>query len=350
MSGTASRFQTRLGYAPGLRVGQYPGAAAPVPMAPPAAGVAPVGAAPVTPSAPMAPGGSIAPGAAAPVMAGSVRTDRQPGGYDGGGAGGSAQGDYGGPGPSGIGSTGSVVGDLAGFGREAGLAAGGLMGGPMGVMGTTFGAMASGLAAALGAPQTAAEIARSVGLPGVAPTAYTGAVAEGPGATVGSPVGIGAFGTPDLGEAPAAGYGTPGVSVKGDEFGVDNMSATMGPAESPDKTGASYGEGDKGGDSGGAPGTAGAGDNANSNSEAGASDAAGPGDAGGMGDSGDYMRGGYTGAGPDGVVQPNRIAGRVHEGEAVIPAAAVARYGLTPLMLLARGQVEPSRLSAMLRG
>jgi hypothetical protein len=63
---------------------------------------------------------------------------------------------------------------------------------------------------------------------------------------------------------------------------------------------------------------------------------------------GDWMRGGYTGAGSDGVVQPHRIAGRVHEGEAVIPAAAVARYGLDPILMLARGQVSPSRLSALL--
>jgi hypothetical protein len=340
MSGTASRFQTRLGYAPGLRVGQYPGAAAPVPMAPPAAGVAPVGAAPVTPSAPMAPGGSIAPGAAPPVMAGAMRPDERRG-YDGGGAGESAQGSYGGPGPSGIGSTGSVVSDLAGFGREAGLAALGMTN-PMGVMGTTFGALASGIAAALGAPQTAADIARGVGLPGVAPVGYTGTVAEGPGATVGSAVDIGAFGTPGLGEAPPGGYGTPGVSVKGDEFGVDNMSASLGPTESADKAAGigysgDYGAGDKG-DSSGADGSSGEASGDSNGADGG-------GDKGG-----DWMRGGYTGAGPDGVVQPNRIAGRVHEGEAVIPAPMVARYGLTPLMLLARGQVEPSRLSAMLRG
>lgn len=341
MTGTASRFQTRLGYAPGLRVGQYPGAAAPVPMAPPAAGVAPPGAAPVTPSAPMAPGGSIAPGAAAPVMAGGTRFDDRRG-YDGGGAGDSAQGDYGGPGPSGIGSTGSVVSDLAGFGREAGLAAGSLAGGPMGVAGFGLGAIASGIANAFGAPQTAAAIAQGIGLPGVAPVGYTGPTAEGPGATVGSAVDIGAFGTPGLGEAPPGGYGTPGVSVKGDEFGVDNMSASLGPTESADKAAGigysgDYGAGDKG-DSSGADGSSG-----EASGDSGGAD--GGGDKGG-----DWMRGGYTGAGPDGVVQPNRIAGRVHEGEAVIPAAAVARYGLTPLMLLARGQVEPSRLSAMLRG
>lgn len=341
MIGTASRFQTRLGYAPGLRVGQYPGAAAPVPMAPPPAGSTPPGAAPVTPSAPMASPASIAPGAAPPVMAGSMRPDERPfSGYQGGGAGESAQGTYGGPGPSGIGSTGSVLGDIAGFGRDAGLAASGLMGGPMGVVGTTFGALASGLAAALGYPETAATMARASGLPGVAPVGYTGAVAEGPGATVGQAVDIGAFGTPDLGEAPAGGYGTPGVSVKGDEFGAANMG--YGPADDPSKGAdiaysGDYGGGDKG-DNSGADGSSG---------EA-SGDSSGPDGGGDKG--GDWMRGGYTGAGPDGVVQPNRIAGRVHEGEAVIPAPMVARYGLTPLMLLARGQVEPSRLSAMLRG
>ena len=37
-----------------------------------------------------------------------------------------------------------------------------------------------------------------------------------------------------------------------------------------------------------------------------------------MGD-GTFMKGGYTGAGHDGVVQPHKPAGTVHEGELVIP-------------------------------
>jgi hypothetical protein len=38
---------------------------------------------------------------------------------------------------------------------------------------------------------------------------------------------------------------------------------------------------------------------------------------------GEFMSGGYTGAGHDGVVQPWRPAGIVHEGEVVIPAHKV---------------------------
>jgi hypothetical protein len=42
-------------------------------------------------------------------------------------------------------------------------------------------------------------------------------------------------------------------------------------------------------------------------------------------DSYGYMRGGYTGAGDDGIVQPWKPAGVVHEGELVIPAHIVSR-------------------------
>jgi hypothetical protein len=327
MSGTASRFQTRLGYAPGLRVGQYPGAAAPVPMAPPAAGVAPVGAAPVTPSAPMAPGGSIAPGAAAPVMAGSVRTDRQPGGYDGGGAGGSAQGDYGGPGPSGIGSTGSVVGDLAGFGREAGLAAGSLAGGPMGVAGFGLGAIASGIANAFGAPQTAAAIAQAIGLPNQAPVGYTssGYGAEAKGTETAYGMSATPPGTPALGPSDMSAIGpAPGK----DDIGAPTAEAMGGGYG--DKSGADFG----GADNAGADGTGSSGEAS--------------GDSNGADGGGDKMRGGYTGTGEDGILQADKVSGRHHEGEVVIPAAQVARYGMTPLMMLARGKVEPTRLASLL--
>jgi hypothetical protein len=42
-------------------------------------------------------------------------------------------------------------------------------------------------------------------------------------------------------------------------------------------------------------------------------------------DSYGYMRGGYTGSGDDGIVQPWKPAGIVHEGELVIPAHIVSR-------------------------
>lgn len=41
-----------------------------------------------------------------------------------------------------------------------------------------------------------------------------------------------------------------------------------------------------------------------------------------------WQQGGYTGAGRDGVVQPSRPAGVVHEGEFVIPAHMVRKMGL----------------------
>jgi hypothetical protein len=45
----------------------------------------------------------------------------------------------------------------------------------------------------------------------------------------------------------------------------------------------------------------------------------------GMGAGFGYMHGGYTGAGDDGIVQPWKPAGVVHEGELVIPAHIVSR-------------------------
>jgi hypothetical protein len=43
---------------------------------------------------------------------------------------------------------------------------------------------------------------------------------------------------------------------------------------------------------------------------------------------GGFQKGGYTGAGRDGVVQPHKPAGIVHEGELVIPHHVVKRMGL----------------------
>ncbi|WP_376091217.1 hypothetical protein ACE7GA_21325 [Roseomonas sp. CCTCC AB2023176] len=68
-----------------------------------------------------------------------------------------------------------------------------------------------------------------------------------------------------------------------------------------------------------------------------------PGDGGGKGNAGtgagseSYQRGGYTGAGADGRVQPARRAGTVHEGEVVIPADMVRKYGRKGLLALVDG-------------
>jgi hypothetical protein len=107
---------------------------------------------------------------------------------------------------------------------------------------------------------------------------------------------------------------------------------------------AGFGYGETGDPGGGAPG--------------------GSGDYGGIGDSGyggmdggyggnaadGWMRGGYTGAGHDGMVDPYAPAGTVHEGEVVIPAHQVARYGVEPLMALVRGQAPANALAGMMRG
>lgn len=70
------------------------------------------------------------------------------------------------------------------------------------------------------------------------------------------------------------------------------------------------------GDMGGAGGMDTGGSNSNAGKE---------GDVGAMNG---FQGGGYTGAGVDGVVQPWRRAGVVHEGEMVIPAHLVRRMGL----------------------
>lgn len=324
MSGTASRFQGRFGYAPGLRVGTYPGASAPSPLTALATGQ--------TPSIPFTP--TPAPAAqttqatyappAPPVMAGSMMPDRR-NGYDGGGAGESAQGGYGGPGPSGMASTGNFGQDALGFGSAVGQAALGAVG--PSVVGSAVGAIGAGIAAALGAPQTADAIAETIGL-------------QGP---------VTGF-DPNAPNPAAYGEASPGSTeggLKGEPGAAPNTSVSFG---------SDFGLGGDGAGAGGSNS-----DNSNSNSTSEGQDASGGNDGSGAGgpgtgagapgnDSGDWMRGGYTGAGPDGTVQPNSIAGRVHEGEVVIPAANVQRYGLAPLLMLARGQAEPSRLAALLRG
>ncbi len=138
-----------------------------------------------------------------------------------------------------------------------------------------------------------------------------------------------------LGNAPPGTGAT--VSTEGlESFGGDDKAGSAdggskgeGPGGSMgDKGDAGYGsaEGDGGvaGDKGesGADG-GGKGDDGGGTGASGADGSAGShgGDSDGGGEG--WAVGGYTGAGPDGVVQPNQPAGTVHEGELVIPAAAV---------------------------
>lgn len=302
MSGTASRNQTRLTYAPGLRVGSYPGGA--MASAPPVQGGA-QGPLPVPPvsSAPQA--------SAPPVFVGSgvpAQRMREPWEMGGSGSEGGSVADAGAA--VGSPSTGSFLSDVAGFGRVAGPAVAGMLSGPLGVMGLAAGLMGMGVANAFGAKETALGIGDALGIDG----RDGGMKGEAAPGTMG---------------APAMGFG-PQEGVKPDALqgGDPGMGGSMDANGNP-----SDGSGGMGGDTGG--GTAsGAGSDANGNPDGG----------------GDFMRGGYTGMGRDGVIQADQRAGTVHEGEVVIPASAVQQYGLAPLLMLARGQVEPSRLMALLRG
>lgn len=325
MSGSLSRLAGRFSYAPTLRVnpvtstlapnaGALGGDAAAAPSLPLRAAAAPVtrGGMAAAPMAPQLGGG---------VMAGSFTPDR-PRQDLMDGAGGSAQGGYGGAGPSGAPSTGSFGSDLSGFGRSAGTAAAGLTN-PMGIAGFGLGTIASGFASAIGAPQTAAAIARGIGLPGVAPVGYggMGENAKGvetafgmsmnpPGTPMGPPSDMAAIGpAPDkeslsapTAEALGGGY----ADKSGTDFGAADNAGPSGTGSTSENTGPGTGSEDGGGKSG-------------------------------------WMQGGYTGPG-----HPAEPAGTVHRGEVVIPAAAVQQYGIAPLMMLARGQVPPSRLAALL--
>jgi len=134
-------------------------------------------------------------------------------------------------------------------------------------------------------------------------------------------------------EAALAGWGG---SEKGSE---DSNSAGLSTSTDNDGSkesggfGGDFGGGEGEGE-GGEGGGEGGGDGGGEGGGEGGGDGGGDGDGGG-GDGGGWMRGGYTGAGPDGVVQPNQPAGTVHEGEVVIPAHRVAQIGVDPLMQLA---------------
>lgn len=101
------------------------------------------------------------------------------------------------------------------------------------------------------------------------------------------------------------------------------------------------------GDPGGAPSGAPGGDGTSGHSGGGDGVGGAGGDAGGDGSG--WMMGGYTGGGADGMVNPYEPAGTVHEGEVVIPAHQVARYGLEPLMALVRGDMPVNALAGMMR-
>jgi hypothetical protein len=301
MSGTASRFQGRFGYDPRLFVGQYPFQPAPAAQAPVVGRVAP----PATFSTPLQ---QMAAQSAAPVMAGSaspqseIERQRLLGGGDVGTG-------VGGAGPTGAASTGSVLGDISAATDALGQV-GLSMASPAGVFGTVGGVFGAGLANALGFGETAQAIGSAIGLPGP----------------------IASFSNDPTDKGSAAGTGenvedqTPSADMKGDPTptsdGFGGGAGGLGDM-------GDFGSAGDGGFGGATPdGNGGFG-----------------GTSTGEGLGGVFMQGGYTGPG-----DPAEPAGVVHRNEVVIPAHQVARYGLDPLLMLARGQVPPSRLAAMARG
>lgn len=292
MSGTASRFQGRFGYAPGMTPGNYlPAMPSLLPSVQPP---------------PQAPGMSAQ--QPTPVSAGSTPAQQaaqeQRSAMSADGAGQQPDAGYGAPagfgGPSGMGvSYGTVGGALGGL---AGMA----MGVPgLGVVGSALGTLAD--------VNTYNDQLSAMGL---APS-----VSFGP--AFGNNMSFGFMGQSAQAQAAdAAGMTPDGMAAIGSIN--DAISAGFGPES------AGYGSPGEAGGLGDAPGGFGATDSSTN---------------GGYGGESQFMRGGYTGQG-----HPAEPAGTVHRGEVVIPAHMVARYGLGPLMALVQGEVPPSRLAQLARG
>lgn len=340
MSGTlASRFQGRFGYGPGLAVGRYgpqtfgqtlpgpsggqgQGQATPAPaqpaQTPVAAGAAPV---PANPD----PNGDGPEGTASNMGMGPSP------GTLGGGLSGWGVGTYG--------TAGSVLGGLASLATGVpglGLAAGAL--GTYADAREANGMLADfGLAPSIDWGQAALSNA-TLGLAGQSIDTQLSAVSP-LGSTWGAYAGI----DPEVFGLPRHELDLPAAGADEAPPDIGSYLDTMQPE--PDMPMAAVDPGSYGGFGG--PG-----------GSVGGSGPSGGGDFGDYGDMGDpggygdatYMRGGYTGAGADGVVQPAQPAGTVHEGEVVIPAHAVQQYGLPLLMQLAQGNAPSSRLAALMRG
>lgn len=333
MSGSiASRFQGRFGYGPQLGAGQYG------PQMPGVSMPGQTGTAAPQPAAP-------AQQTATPVSAGAAPQPSNP--------------DPNGDGPTGNANTygadsfganpGTLGGGLSGWGVSTygnlGSVLGGLAGAAMGVPGV---GMAAGALGSLADAREANGMLADFGLaPSISDTQAAlssgtmGLFGRSTDAQFGDVLGLPAPGT--VFGLPGHELDLPGASLADTPDEVGSYLDTMQPeADMPMAAvdPGSYGGfgGPDGGVSGSGPGGGGDfGDHGDMGDPGGGADAA-------------YMAGGYTGAGADGAVQPAQRAGTVHEGEVVIPAHQVARYGLPMLMQLVHGGMQPSRLSAMMRG
>lgn len=331
----SSRYAAGLGYAPQLFTGRYD-------FAPQNSLADLYQPAPAPAPAPRAPAAmpSLTTGTGA--LSGSYQGGMPDGGGDGGGGrgnadiGSTAQGGVTGLGPnpgfpSGhLGTVGALAGAALGIGF--GVPGLGLAGGALGTLADVYG-LNSDLQA-MGMPQSvtfgpAALSNATFGLAGTsALSQFNTEVARDRDA----PQGV--FGDTFGGEVSAGNAIADAISAA--------QAAGQGPPSAPDNpTTADWGSFDGGSVGGG--GNPGSGGDASQGGSAG--DASSDG-AGGMG----WMMGGYTGGGADGMVNPYEPAGTVHEGEVVIPAHQVQRYGLEPLMALVRGDMPQNALAGMMRG
>lgn len=349
MSGTlSSRFQGRFGYGPALGVGQYPGqmpgvtlpgstgTAAPAPAAQPAQTTTPVaaGAAPVPAFPEQQPGDG-------PSGAGAAGMGSNPGTLGGG---------LSGFGVPSYGTIGGALGGLAGL--AAGIPGAGLAGTAIGTAVDVNNAngqlSALGFAPSLGFQSGLSAFANNATF-GLAGQSLADQMAGIPGYA--GTIGMGAMGR-SLDQEMQPFDAAQSVTQTADDIDAQNQSLGLAGYGYGTNPGAGIGSGNFGGmaaaDRGEAVGPPGPDAPYGSNDPGQADPGSNPGN--GVGDNSDgLMRGGYTGAGPDGVVQPARRAGTVHEGEVVIPAHQVARYGLPALMQFAQGTAPPSRLAAMAR-
>jgi len=219
-------------------------------------------------------------------------------------------------------STGDFLTDLSLAAPTLGPAAMGMLSGPAGMMGLTAAGLAAGAARGLGYKEAANNIFN----------ASFSSPSSGNLAGMG-----GAKGTPD---GVPSGLTGPGVDDKNAELAglefTDELADGAG-------TGASQ-------------------DDANSNSMAGTQDAAGPqeggfgGGAAGLGDQAGvggtsedgWRKGGYTGHGGDGVVDPDaEVRGPYHEGEYVVRHEATHHYGPDIMAALNRGEIPKNALAAL---
>jgi hypothetical protein len=301
----ASRFQGRFGYGPGLRVGQFGDAQQNS-----------------IPSLPDVPQGPIAPQQPAPQPEAPVYAGAQPQREDGG----NTPGDLGAP-----------------FGEPVPLGSLGLGAGNYGMLGSALGGLAGlaagvpGLGLAAGALGTYAD--QQAFNTSLANRNFNGRVEFGPALASNLTFGLAGRSAADqFNDAFQAGnLGVLSEFASGLNLGPSAMPAGFTDTVEPDQTfsfdNVSYSGG--GADPGASTGGAGYSDSSAD---------------GGYGGENQFMHGGYTGAGKDGQVQPHAEAGTVHEGEVVIPAAQVARYGLPALMMIARGDLPAARLAALARG